>query len=92
LSSAISSSTGLLLSSFTQGSIELVALEGEGFVLSQNVFVYLNGQRQTNDTALSTGSVTNDVALSTDRTKLYFAFDLKIGDIVQVYNTANEVV
>jgi hypothetical protein len=92
LGSGIASATGLLLSSPTQGSVELVLPEGDGFTFSQNVFVYLNGQLQTNDTAAYSGSVTNDVALSSNGLRLHFAFDLVAGDTVQVYNTADQVV
>jgi len=81
----------MLLSSYTSGTIELVSPEGTGFTFLQNVFVYVNGTLQANDSAPYSGSVTNDVALSSDGLRLHFAYDLVATDIVQVYNNANEV-
>ena len=91
IASTIASATGLALSSSTSGSIELVTPEGTGFSFLQNVFVYVNGVLQANDSAVYAGSVTNDVALSSDGLKLHFAYSLSPSDSVQVYNTANEI-
>lgn len=91
IASTVPAATGLTLSTYTSGAIELVTPEGTGFSFQQNVFVYVNGQLQTNDAAVYSGSVTNDVALSSDGLKLYFAYDLSPLDVVQVYNTANEI-
>jgi hypothetical protein len=92
LNSTIPMATGLSLNSPTYGSIELVNPEGYGFDFSTSVFVHVNGMLQTNDTSVFSGSVVNDVAISSDGLKLYFAYDLNANDVVQVYNTANDVV
>ena len=91
INSTISAATGLSLSASTSGSIELVLPEGTGFTFLQDVFVYVNGNLQLNDAAVYSGSVTNDVALSSDGLKLYFAYDLVATDVIQVYNTTNQV-
>jgi hypothetical protein len=91
INSPILSATGLSLSASTSGSIELVSPEGTGFTFLQNVFIHVNGNLQLNDAAVYSGSVTNDVALSSDGLKLHFAYDLVVTDVVQVYNTASQV-
>lgn len=92
--STITPATGLLVSSYTSGMIELTAPEGYMFNFTRDVYVYLNGQLLANDltTFESNGnSVTNEVALNDAGTRLHFVYDLVEGDIVQVVNMNNQV-
>lgn len=90
----IAPSTGLTVSSYTSGIIELSAPEGYMFNFSRDVYVYLNGQLLANDSATwetNGNQVMNEVALNDAGDRLHFVYDLVEGDIVQVINMNNQV-
>jgi len=95
LSSPIPMSSGLDLTTTTYGTVELAPPEGLGFSFQKDVFVYLNGSLLVGDSLSyeTNGSVVvNEVALNAAGTRIYFYYDLKTNDNVQIYNINGQVI
>lgn len=94
INARIESATGLEVSSFDSGSIEVASPEGYLFNFSKDIFVYFNGQLLANDSLsweANGNVVVNDVALNNAADRFYFGFNLENGDVVQVININNQV-